>query len=482
MTPPQAGTWRLLGYGSGSMALSAYYLISGAYLLFATAILGVPADTAGLIMALSTLWDALVDLPLGWWSDRTRSRRFGRRHGFMAIGGLATAALSVALWATPHGLGPVATALWLAVAMIGLKTAIAAFMISHTALGGEIVDGYDARTVAQGYRAAFQVLGMLFALVGSNLIFFRPTPAFPQGQLNPAAYAPMGLACAALVLFATETTLAGTWTFIPRLRAPMAAHRIGVRAMLDLLRDRNLRALALTILCIELTLQIGISLGNHVNTYTYGLSGPQMGILGLALLGSAALSQPLWIRLGRRFDKKPTLIVAALVAICGFTLGPLAHVAWGWFPLAPADGVVKTLLPFQVLAGAGTGAFWSLPYAMVADCAQAHERRTGESVTGSYTGLYVFAYKVGSSASIAASGWLLHRIGYDPALTAQAADTRYWLAVAPAVLILAGTPAALWTMSRYRLTRSAFAAASEDATAPPSRDPTGITVHAPSDC
>lgn len=482
MTTPQAGAWRLLGYGSGSMALSAYYLISGAYLLFATAILGVPADTAGLIMALSTLWDALIDLPLGWWSDRTRSRRFGRRHGFMAIGGLATAALSVALWATPHGLGPVATALWLAAAMIGLKTAIAAFMISHTALGGEIVDGYDARTVAQGYRAAFQVLGMLFALVGSNLIFFRPTPAFPQGQLNPAAYAPMGLACAALVLLATAITLAGTWTFIPRLRAPAAAHRVGVRAMLDLLRDRNLRALALTILCIELTLQIGISLGNHVNTYTYGLSGPQMGILGLALLGSAALSQPLWIRLGRRFDKKPTLIAAALVALCGFTLGPLTHVAWGWFPLAPAGGVVKTLLPFQILAGAGTGAFWSLPYAMVADCAQAHEQRTGESATGSYTGLYVFAYKVGSSVSIAASGWLLHRIGYDPALAAQAADTRYWLAVAPAALILAGMPAALWALSRYRLTRSSFSTSPGSRSAAPPGHSTDITLHAPPDC
>jgi Na+/melibiose symporter-like transporter len=467
MTSTRTGVWPLLGYGSGSMALAAYYLVSGAYLLFATAILGVPADTAGLIMALSTLWDAVIDLPLGWWSDRTRSHRFGRRHGFMAVGGVATAALTIALWATPHGLGPVATALWLGAAMIGLKTAIAAFMISHTALGGEIVDGYDARTVAQGYRAAFQVLGMLFALVGSNLIFFRPTPAFPQGQLNPAAYAPMGLACAALVLLSTATLLAGTWRFVPRLRAPAAAQRIGVRAMLDLLRDRNLRALTLMILCIELTLQIGISLGNHVNTYTYGLSGPQMGLLGLALLGSAALSQPLWIRLGRRWDKKPTLIVAAVVAIAGFTLAPLTHVAWGWFPLAPAGHVVMTLLPFQMLAGAGTGAFWSLPYAMVGDCALDHERRTGESVAGSCTGLYVFAYKVGSSASIAASGWLLQRIGYDATRHVQAEDTRYWLAVAPALLILAGTPVALWALGGYRLVRAGFAAPAQ--TRPASR-------------
>lgn len=453
----RASAWRLLGYGSGSMLLASYYLISGAYLLFATAILGLPAGTAGLIMAASTLWDAVIDLPLGWWSDRTRSARFGRRHGFLIAGGLGTAALTAALWATPQGLGATTTALWLALTMIALKTAIAAFMIPHTALGGEIVEGYDARTVAQGYRAAFQVLGMVFALVGSHLIFFRPTAAYPQGQLNPAAYAPMGIACAVLVLLATVSTLAGTWSFVPRLRAPASAAPAGWRAIGDLLGDRNLRALVLTILCIELTLQIGISLGNHVNTYTYGLSGPQMGVLGLALLGAAALSQPLWIRLGRRYDKKPTLIVAALVAVAGFTLAPLTHVAWGWFPLAPADHVVKTLLPFQVLAGAGTGAFWSLPYAMVVDCAVDRERRTGESTAGSSTGLYIFAYKVGSSVSIAASGWLLRGIGYDPALAVQAEATRYWLAVGPALLILAGAPFVLWALTGYRLSRAAFA-------------------------
>ena len=40
-----ASAWPLLGYGSGSMLLASYYLISGAYLLFATAILGLPAGT-----------------------------------------------------------------------------------------------------------------------------------------------------------------------------------------------------------------------------------------------------------------------------------------------------------------------------------------------------------------------------------------------------------------------------------------------------
>ena len=84
-------------------------------------------------------------------------------------------------------------------------------------------------------------------------------------------------------------------------------------------------------------------------------------------------------------------------------------------------------------------------------------RETGQQVVGAYNGVYVFAYKLGSSIGIAGSGLLLHLIGFDPALPAQAADTRYWLAVAPALLMLAGTPLVLWMLNGYRLSRSAFA-------------------------
>lgn len=457
-----ANRWQLLGYGSGSMAMSAYYLVSGSYLLFATAVLGLPASLAGMIMAVSTLWDAVIDVPLGWLSDHTRSRRFGRRHPFLLLGGMSITVLTALLWATPQGLGTTTTALWLLVTLIGLKTAIAAFIIPHTALGNEIVDGYDARTVVHGWRAVFIVVGMLLALAGSNLFFFRPTAEYPQGQLNPAAYPPLGLACAALVLLATVGAVAGTWRFIPRLQAEPTAvdtqHGGGWRRFAGLLLgDRNLRALALTILCIEPTLQLGIALNTHVYTYTYGLSGPQIGVLSLAMLAAMVLAQPLWIRLGRRLDKKPALIIAALVSLSGFVLGPLTHVAWGWFPLQPPSSVVVSLMPFQILAGAGAGAFFSLPFAMVGDCALAQQRETGQQVVGAYNGVYVFAYKLGSSIGIAGSGLLLHLIGFDPALPAQAADTRYWLAIAPALLMLAGTPLVLWMLNGYRLSRSAFA-------------------------
>ena len=39
----------------------------------------------------------------------------------------------------------------------------------------------------------------------------------------------------------------------------------------------------------------------------------------------------------------------------------------------------------------------------------------------------------------------------------QLGYTRYWLAVGPALLILAGAPFVLWALTGYRLSRAAFA-------------------------
>ena len=463
MNAPPLRPWHLAGYGSGSMVLAAYYLVSASFLFYATAILKVPPDIAGLIMAASTLWDALTDLPLGWLSDHTRSQRLGRRHPFLIGGGIAIAVLTVLLWSVPPGLGLWSTVAWLVLALLGLKTAISAFVVPHTAMGGDLVKSYDARTVSQGYRAAFQILGMTLALVGSSAWFFRPTAGYAQGQLNPAVYAPMGWACAILVLGVTLVTVLSTWKFIPRMRAAHDIPRMDWHDVRAILRDKNLRALVLMILVTEIAVQLTVALGFHINTFTYGLSGPQIAMLAMALLASAIISQPLWIRISKRFDKKPALYLAIVLAAIGLIGAPFTHVAWQWFPLEPTPHLVLTLLPFQILAGLGNGAFWSLPYAMVTDCAEASERRRGRNLAGSYTGLYIFAYKLGGSISIAASGALLGFIGYQSTATVQSAATRHDLAVYPALLMLILLPVMVWLLHSYRLRRADFAEPVEQA-------------------
>ena len=152
------------------------------------------------------------------------------------------------------------------------------------------------------------------------------------------------------------------------------------------------------IFVLEAGFQFGINIGIHVNTYTYGLTGPQIGILGLTVLGASVLSQPFWLWFTKRFEKKTALVAGLAIGFVGFVGAPWTHVWWKLFPI---DGgrVVLTLALFMFVAGIGNGAFMSIPNSMTADAADLEELRSGKRDEGLYFGVYIFAYKLGTSGA-----------------------------------------------------------------------------------
>ena len=80
-------------YGSASMA---YGIKDNAFsyllLIFANQVLGVPGYLASIALAVAMIWDAVSDLLLGHWSDKTSSK-YGRRHPFMYAGLLVLLAI-----------------------------------------------------------------------------------------------------------------------------------------------------------------------------------------------------------------------------------------------------------------------------------------------------------------------------------------------------------------------------------------------------
>ena len=67
-------------------AATAYGIKNNAFsyllLIYANQALGLPGYLASAALGIAMLWDAVSDLLLGHWSDKTRSR-LGRRHPFM---------------------------------------------------------------------------------------------------------------------------------------------------------------------------------------------------------------------------------------------------------------------------------------------------------------------------------------------------------------------------------------------------------------
>lgn len=87
-----------IGYGVNDMGIGVIYQVVAAYLVFyATSILMIPGSLVGLVVGISVIWDGVTDPFMGYLSDRTKTRHFGRRHPYIIIGGLGRSGQLAAL-------------------------------------------------------------------------------------------------------------------------------------------------------------------------------------------------------------------------------------------------------------------------------------------------------------------------------------------------------------------------------------------------
>src|SRR5436190_11315699 len=211
-----------LAFGIGSAAETmVLYPISAYGLLFYSQVQGLEPRLAGLAFSISLFLDGLVEPVVGSWSDRTRSR-LGRRHPWMFAAPLPIALFFLALFNPPKGFNQVELMIWAAVAVSGLRQAMAFFHTPHLALAGELSPHYAERSKVMAYNSFFTWAGgSTLALVGLTF-FFPETKEFRNGLLNPEPWPRFALLFAAAI---ATVLLASAWftrdriPFLPQPRA-----------------------------------------------------------------------------------------------------------------------------------------------------------------------------------------------------------------------------------------------------------------------
>ncbi len=126
---------------------------------------------------------------------------------------------------------------------------------------------------------------------------------------------------------------------------------------------------------------------------------------GLALL----VSQPLWLRVVRKFGKPRTYIVMALV---------YALIALSWTLADPDEHLVFFVLR-AVGIGWATGAVMLATQSMLPDTIEYDYRRTGLTREGLFTGLYTTVEKLGAAGGVAITGIVLGVMGYVASTAGQ---------------------------------------------------------------
>ena len=376
---PSIPTKMAFGLGSTAEAI-ALASVGGYAMFFYNQVLGVPATLSGLAMTMSVVLDGFVDPFIGSISDRTRSR-WGRRHPFMFAAPIPTAFCLWAIFNPPAALPAVWLFAWFMGFVVSLKSVMSVYQVPHLALGGELSSDYTERTRVMSYSNFMGAIGTTGASFVALTLFFKATPEYPRGLLNPAGYGPFALAVALTCLAFHATCALLTARQIPYLTQP-TAETPPFRPM-DFVRDvgsafsnRNYVFLLVAVFFLALMVGLRTALNIYINTYFWGLTSEQIRWFAFSTLAGFFVSFLASARLHDRFDKRRAMVACAVLLGIVPAL-PMVLRAIGAFPAADSPVFVPILMLFGALQ-AGIGSVLSISVlSALADVADQNELRFG---------------------------------------------------------------------------------------------------------
>lgn len=446
--------YTLWGYGIGNFGYGVISQAVSTFLMFyATAVLGMNGAWVGMLVSIGVIWDAVSDPIMGYLSDQTRSRRFGRRHLYLWIGGIGIALSNALLWYIQPEMSLTVKLVSMATWILVLKTFLTVYITPYTALSAELTDGYEERTKIQAVKTAFFLLGIFFTAALGLVLFFRPTADYPVGQLNPAGYQAMGTATSVLMLLSMAVVILSTRHMIPYLNGRiLSAGQMGAGHFMQSIRhaftNKDYAAVVLGYLFTNLSSALINTIGLHVFTYTFSLNSTGIAVIVGTQIIVSILSQPAWAALSDKLEKRELIKLGLQISIVGCLYFMLMVIFRNYFEFQ-----FYHLIPFSLLAGFGTGGLYTLPQSMVADTVDVNALEVGMRQEGVFYGCMTLSYKLSQSVAIFLLGFVLELSGFNPDLGAQAHNTGLVLGLVLSIGGILFFLMAYWTYKHYTLDR-----------------------------
>jgi GPH family glycoside/pentoside/hexuronide:cation symporter len=261
----------------------------------------------------------------------------------------------------------------------------------HEALGAELSGDYHERNRVFGVRRASFGIGALLVFGALSLLSDASEPRALAVRLA-------GVAGAVTVLLLFVTGMA--------VREPAAHQGRGAArpfaAVRDVLRNPHARRLLSVSFLQQVATATVTTVAAYHTQYVLGDPGAFPLLLGTFFLASL-ITIPLWLRLGRRFEKKPLLVVS--MAAVGVILGAMCAVG---------EGDHALLFSLAAAGGAVSGALDVIMPSLQADVIDFDELRTGERKEGVYFAAWHLAEKTALGVAAAVTGIALGASGFLP--------------------------------------------------------------------
>jgi GPH family glycoside/pentoside/hexuronide:cation symporter len=385
---------------------------------FYTQVAGLSGTLYGWAAFAGQLSDAITDPIFGTISDNHRSR-WGRRHPFMIAAMLPLAGCFFLLFNPPAGWSGWALCGWLAFSVISLRTLLTVFAIPHTALGAELSQDYEERSLIVSYRTLLGwVAGIALPGVALALIFSRGEGG-GDGRLVASNYWTYSWMSAVVVVVAISITTFFTRKQIPYLPVPETRRKLRLldpaRDVRDALSNRNFRRLFGALVFFGAISGVTVTLGYYANTYFWEFSSPQIAlIMGSSLIGVAVGFAALRPLVGR-LEKKTILIGATLVLIAN----GMWWIGGRLIDILPPNGdailVPLAMLNTIILSGS-VMLVQTMGASVVADMVDEHEVQTGDRRDGVFFAAMGFSLKIPTGFGQLAGGILIDVVGIQTGL------------------------------------------------------------------
>lgn len=392
-------------------------------MFFGTSVMGISGSLVGIAVAISSLWDGVSDPLIGHLSDNTNNKFFGKRLGFMFFGIFIIAFLNICIWSMPASMPEFAKFLWLLLGMLAIESANTCFGTPYAALAIDIAPDYNEQSKVQSFKTVFSIIGMVLPSI--LMYFFMPSISISiQASHSQSGYIKIAFINSFMLLFFGLIMIFSTLRYTRKNKIynnakPKQKFNFSslVNGYFDILKKKDFRNVILGYSFATIASAFLTSVGLHLFTYCYHFSSPQISIVLICLFGGAILSQPLWVYISKRLDKKRALIYSLTTIIFGIFLIVLTFLFREYIPVQTMFFIA---MPCLVFCGIGAGAMYSLPFSMYADVVTLEIYKTGNNSAGSYTGFFTFTYNLANSIALLIIGFLLDIIKFDSSQPLQA--------------------------------------------------------------
>ncbi len=388
------------GWGLADMGIVVFVIVKQLLILaFMNSFLGIPIALAGAVTTAVLIFDIITDPIIGYFSDKTVSR-FGRRAPWMLVGAVVLALAMIGLFAVPENFTTSASLIWVIFFFLISTLGFTMVSIPYGAMAGEMTLDKKERSSMTAWRMAFASLGIL---VGGALIPILAGDTKSGYTFAAICVAPLIILSIWFSVFFTRnaprTLVPSQQNFSYILKLVLAN-----RAFVTLVILYGIMTLAIALITAGLPFAAMYLIMDDGNSL---LSGVAKGLGTLSLMFAAfvigsIISQALWVKLSNLYGK----VAAQLIGILCY----IALLIFIFFSLPNYN--VTLIAGLFILAGMTNGSYQQIPWALYPDLMDVTREKSGESIEGAFSAVWLFGQKVANAISPLILGFILSLYGW----------------------------------------------------------------------